>query len=102
MILLELNFHLKKQSKKLFQQLNKQKQIPLQVKHPLKLSSHNRYKQAELPDPTNELYTPIKALSTFNYDWRLKARLVKVYPKRYYKSNKGCLLNVELMDMYGT
>lgn len=57
---------------------------------------------SELPDPTNELYTPIKALSTFNYDWRLKCRLTKVYPKRIYKSNKGCLLNVELMDMYGT
>jgi len=48
------------------------------------------------------LYTPIKALSTFNYDWRLKARLVKIYPKRFYKSNKGCLLNIEIMDMYGT
>lgn len=59
-------------------------------------------KGSELPDPTNCLYTPIKALSTFNYDWRLKARLVKVYPKRYYKNNKGCLMNIELMDMYGT
>jgi hypothetical protein len=59
-------------------------------------------KKEILPDPTNELYTPIKALSTFNYDWRLKARLVKVYPKRFYKSNKGCLLNIEIMDMHGT
>ncbi len=59
-------------------------------------------KGSQLPDPTNCLYTPIKALSTFNYDWRLKARLVKVYPKRFYKNNKGCLMNVELMDMYGT
>jgi hypothetical protein len=56
----------------------------------------------ELPDPCEVLYTPIKALSTFNYDWRLKVRLTKMYGKRFYKNNKGCLLNVEFMDNYGT
>ena len=50
--------------------------------------------------PVNVLI--IKALSTFNYDWRLKVRLTKTYGKKFYKNNKGCLMNVEFMDNYGT
>jgi replication factor A1 len=59
-------------------------------------------RKEELSDPTNELYTPIKALSTFNYDWRLKARLTKKYEKRPFKGGKGCLMNIELMDQHGS
>ena len=33
-----------------------------------------------------EYYTPIKALSTFIYDWRIKARLVKKSPRKEWKT----------------
>lgn len=52
----------------------------------------------------DSMYTPIKALSTFNYDWRLKARLVKKGERRSWKNarSEGYLMGVELMDSYGT
>jgi len=51
-----------------------------------------------------EPYTPIKALSTFNYDWRLKARVTKKGEIRRWKNqrNEGYLLSIELMDKHGT
>lgn len=51
-----------------------------------------------------EAYTPIKALSTFNYDWRIKARITKKGERRSWKNQRteGYLLNVELMDKHGT
>jgi len=33
-----------------------------------------------------EAYTPIKALSTFNYDWRIKARVTKKGERRSWKN----------------
>ena len=33
-----------------------------------------------------EPYTPIKALSTFNYDWRIKARVTKKGERRSLKN----------------
>lgn len=53
---------------------------------------------------SNEPYTPIKALSTFNYDWRIKARVTKKGQIRRWKNNRseGYLLNVDLMDKHGT
>ena len=54
--------------------------------------------------PKEVAYTPIKALSTFNYDWRIKARIVKKHEKRTWKNarSEGLLLNIELMDTFGT
>ena len=51
-----------------------------------------------------EPYTPIKALSTFNYDWRIKARCTKKCEVRRWKNQRseGYLLNIELMDKHGT
>eukprot|EP00347_Sterkiella_histriomuscorum_P003463 403364199 len=50
------------------------------------------------------IYTPIKALSTFNYDWRIKARVVKKHEKKLWKNSKGegWIMNIELMDCFGT
>jgi len=51
-----------------------------------------------------DMYTPIKALSTFNYDWRIKARLIKKHDRKQWKNprSEGYLLNIDLMDMHGT
>ena len=49
-------------------------------------------------------YTPIKSLNTFNFDWKIKARITKKHQKKPWKNAKGagCLLNVELIDSFGT
>jgi len=49
-------------------------------------------------------YTPIKALSTFSFDWRLKARVTKKHEMRTWKNAKseGKFLNIEIMDSFGT
>jgi len=66
----------------------------------------NRQAQPNQNAPLSDmhLYTPIKALSTFTYDWKIKARVIKKFEKRYWKKAKseGHLMNVELMDSYGT
>ena len=51
-----------------------------------------------------EYYTPIKALSTFIYDWRIKARLVKKGPRKEWKNarSEGYFMNIELMDSHGS
>jgi hypothetical protein len=51
-----------------------------------------------------DYYTPIKALSTFIYDWRIKARLTKKGIRKTYKNarSEGYFMNVELMDAHGT
>eukprot|EP00347_Sterkiella_histriomuscorum_P004608 403359819 len=50
------------------------------------------------------VFTPIKALSTFHYDWRIKARIIKKYEKKTWKNqrNEGSLMNIDLMDSFGT
>ena len=55
-------------------------------------------------DTNQEYYTPIKALSTFIYDWRIKARLVKKGPRKEWKNarSEGYFFNIELMDSHGT
>jgi hypothetical protein len=52
----------------------------------------------------NEMYTPIKALSTFIYDWRIKARLTKKGIRKTYKNSRteGYFMHIELMDAHGT
>ena len=49
-------------------------------------------------------YTPIKTLNTFNFDWKIKARVTKKHPKRPWKNAKteGSVFNIELMDNEGT
>ncbi|TNV82843.1 hypothetical protein FGO68_gene14201 [Halteria grandinella] len=61
-------------------------------------------KKVKKPIVESMTYTPIKALSTFNYDWRIKARVVKKHEKRTWKNMKseGSLLNIEMMDQFGT
>ena len=45
-------------------------------------------------------YTPIKSLSTFLLDWKIKARVTKKHNKKSWRNEKGkgTLLNVELID----
>ena len=56
--------------------------------------------------PASDLdyYTPIKALSTFIYDWRIKARLIRKGPRKTWKNarSEGYFMNIELMDCYGS
>ena len=61
-------------------------------------------KPVALKDANNEYYTPIKALSTFIYDWRIKARLMKKGPRKEWKNarSEGYFKNIELMDSHGT
>ena len=49
-------------------------------------------------------YTPIKSLNSFNFDWKIKARVTKKHPKKPWKNAKsaGVLLNIELIDNLGT
>ena len=51
-----------------------------------------------------DYYTPIKALSTFIYDWRIKARLTKKGIRKPWKNarSEGYFMNIELMDIHGT
>jgi len=43
-------------------------------------------------------------LNSFNFDWRIKARVTKKHPRKQWKNAKsaGSLLNIELMDNMGT
>ena len=49
-------------------------------------------------------YTPIKSLNTFNFDWKVKARITKKHVKRPWKNakNEGWVFNIEIMDSFGT
>mgnify|MGYP001794358039 CR=1 FL=1 len=60
-------------------------------------------KARDMLNPTASNYTPIKSLNTFLFDWRIKARITKKYPKKDWKNaNKnGTLLNIELIDFSG-
>jgi replication factor A1 len=53
---------------------------------------------------SEQFYTPIKCLSTFSYDWRIKVRLTKKGVKKTYKNarTEGYFMHVELMDSHGT
>lgn len=55
-------------------------------------------------DDEDDIYTPIKALSTMNSDWIIKARVSKKYPVKQWSNDKGDgkLLNFELIDRHGT
>lgn len=59
---------------------------------------------AKKADIGDHHYTPIKALSTFIYDWRIKARVTKKGPQKTWKNarSEGYFKNIELMDCYGT
>ena len=49
-------------------------------------------------------YTPIKALNTFTFDWKIKGRVTKKHLKRTWKNAKteGSVFNIEVMDNEGT
>ena len=50
------------------------------------------------------MYTPIRLLNTFMFDWKIKARVSKKQPIKDYNNAKGPgkLLNIELIDVDGT
>ena len=58
--------------------------------------------------PPSMLYTPIKNLDLFIKDWTIKVRLTKKCQRRFWCSmrsgieKKGQLMNVEMVDRYGT
>lgn len=47
---------------------------------------------------------PIKNLSTFVYDWTVKARVIKKFPVKTWQkeANSGKLMNIEIVDSEGT
>ena len=49
-------------------------------------------------------YTPIKALNTFTFDWKIKGRVTKKHPKRPWKNarTEGSVFNIEVMDNEAT
>jgi ssDNA-binding replication factor A large subunit len=49
-------------------------------------------------------YTPIAALSNNTLDWIIKARVTKKYEKKTWSNPRGTgyLLNVDLIDQFGT
>jgi len=51
-----------------------------------------------------QVFTPIKDLNTFLFDWKIKARLTKKHNLKTWQNNKGhgTLLNVELIDSEGS
>jgi len=53
---------------------------------------------------SDDQYMPIKALSNFSTDWRIKARIVKKHEMRHWKNDKGSgeILSVDLMDRENT
>jgi replication factor A1 len=52
----------------------------------------------------DEYYTPIKWLTTFTYDWKIKARVLKKSEIKNWRNPRsaGKLMNIELIDMNGT
>ena len=57
----------------------------------------------KFPD-MDDMYTPIKSLSPMHSDWIIKARVSKKYPVKEWNNARGSgkLLNIELVDRYGT
>jgi len=47
------------------------------------------------------LYMPIKALTSFSQDWKIKARIASKADKRQTRGG-GSLLKIELVDIYGS
>lgn len=49
------------------------------------------------------MYTPIKSLNTFLFDWKIKGRVTKKQAKKSWKNAKGTgtLLNIEIIDNQG-
>jgi ssDNA-binding replication factor A large subunit len=52
----------------------------------------------------DNIYTPIKALNTYSFDWKIKVRVIKKFDKREWKNARasGSILNVHLVDSEGT
>lgn len=60
--------------------------------------------QLKSQDAEADLFMPIKAINTFNMDWRIKARVVKKGAMRTYNNAKGPgkLFNIDLVDRDNT
>jgi len=61
-------------------------------------------KPGQFNESADSIYTPIKALNTFLFDWKIKARVTKKHAKKSWKNSRseGTLLNVELIDNQGS
>lgn len=61
-------------------------------------------KPGQFNESAESIYTPIKALNTFLFDWKIKARVTKKHAKKSWKNSRseGTLLNVELIDNQGS
>ncbi|CAI2359014.1 unnamed protein product [Moneuplotes crassus] len=60
--------------------------------------------EVSLKHSNDEYYTPIKCLTTFTYDWKIKARILKKSDIRRWRKpqSAGQLMNIELIDAEGT
>jgi hypothetical protein len=64
-------------------------------------ASPSAFKQIHDNDDHDIEYMPIKVLTTFTRDWRIRARISCKAEKKATK-NGGAILKMELVDMYGT
>jgi ssDNA-binding replication factor A large subunit len=79
--------------------------VPIKVEDKKELNPEVKQKISQvLGNVSDVYYTPIKTLNTFNFDWKIKARVTKKHPKRPWKNAKteGSVFNIELMDNEGT
>jgi replication factor A1 len=62
-------------------------------------STKNYYKTT-----SDNIYTPLKSLTPYAHDWKIRVRVVKKFPKREWKNARasGSLLNIHLVDWDGT
>ena len=73
---------------------------PKQEESPKKPEPSKKLKDSSIDD-----FTPIEALSTFNTDWMIRARIMKKYPVKTFNKRggegTGKILNIDLVDAHG-
>jgi ssDNA-binding replication factor A large subunit len=64
---------------------------------------NGRYGEGKADEQLGD-YTPINGLTTFNYEWKIKAKVTKKNTVRTWnnKTSNGRLFNIELTDAQGT
>lgn len=60
--------------------------------------------QVKKIDPSDERFMPLSCLNTFAREWTIKAKVIKKYPMKYWKNERGegNLFSVDLMDREDT
>lgn len=77
----------------------------MKIQSPInKVSGNNFTNRKSAMSHSDDQYMPVKALSNFSTDWRIKARIVKKHEMRHWKNDKGSgeILSVDLMDRENT